>query len=111
VASLLVYCAFLAALFLPGWIEGITDPKADFDRTVGELFVLRIQVIPCLVLAALALIPRLTEFATATAAFIVLCFGVLVALVELRWGIPSLVTGTLLIVALAIGRWPIVDRG
>lgn len=110
VISLLGYCAFFAALFLPKWIQGLTEPEPDFLGTFGELLVLNVQVVPCLVLAGLALIPRLTEFATATAAFIVLSFGVLVALVELRWGMPSFAAGTMLIFALAIGRWPVVAR-
>ena len=101
---------------LPKWIELVTNPERDFLTTVGEQFVLYVQVIPCLVLAGFALIPRLTELATATGSFIVLSFGVCLALAYVGWGIPDLagipsfVAGTMLVVALAIGRWPIVDR-
>jgi hypothetical protein len=101
---------------LPKWIDLVTNPERDFLGTLGEEFVLYTQVIPCLVLAGLALIPRLTELATATGSFIVLSFGVSLALAYVGWGIPvsagipSFAAGTMLIVALAIGRWPIVNR-
>jgi hypothetical protein len=110
VISLLGYCAFLASQMLPAWIEIWTEPRPSLSGTLLQGVGLRAQVIPCLVLAGLALIPRLTELAIAIAAFIVLSFGVVVALVEPWWGLPPIATGTLLIVALAIGRWPRVDR-
>jgi hypothetical protein len=110
VISLLGYCVFLAAQMLPAWIEIYTEPRPSLFGTLLQGVVLRVQVIPCLVLAGLALIPRLTELATAIAAFIVLSFGVLVALVEPWRGLPPILTGTLLIVALGIGRWPHVNR-
>ena len=109
VISLLGYCAFLASQMLPAWIDIWMD-RPSLSGTLLQGVVLRAQVIPCVVLAGLALIPRLTELATAIAAFIVLSFGVVVALVEPWWGLPPIAAGTLLIVALALGRWPRVAR-
>jgi hypothetical protein len=106
VLSLLGYCALFAAQMYPAWKEVWTEPNPSLFGTVIERFVLGAQVIPCLILAGLALVPRLTELATTIAAFIVLSFGVIVALVEPAWALPSLATTTLLIVALAVGRWP-----
>ena len=110
VLSLVGYCLFFAASMLPEWMERYTNPDHDVFGTVGEAFVFGLQVVPCLFLAVLALIPRLTELATATGAFVVLSFGVLVALVDIQLGVPSFVAGSMLIAALAIGRWPLATR-
>ena len=107
VLSLLGYCAFFAVPMAPAWMEVWTESKPSFYGTVIERFVLGAQVIPCLVLAGIAFVPRLTELATAIAACIVLSFGVVVALVEPAWGLPSFATITLLMLALVIGRWPL----